>query len=34
MIKYKKERSIKVIIYTKTAELENLSKFLCPEEPK
>jgi hypothetical protein len=34
MIKYKKETSIKVIIYTKTRELENISKFLCPTKRK
>jgi hypothetical protein len=34
MINYKKETSIKVIIYTKTGELENMSKFLCPAKRK
>ena len=34
MIVYKKERSVKVIIYTKTGELENTSKFLCPAKRK
>ena len=34
MIKYKKETSIKVIIYTKNGELENISKFLCPTKRK
>jgi len=34
MIKYKKEMNIKVIIYTKSGELENMGKFLCPAKRK
>jgi len=34
MIKYKKKLSIKLIIYTKSGELENMGKFLCPARRK
>jgi len=29
MVEYKNEMSVKVNIYTKTGELENMSTFLC-----
>jgi len=34
MVKYKNETSVKVNIYTKAGELENMSTFLCPAKRK